>query len=101
MPGTPSEDLHDELGTVVPRPIQLRRTKPGKATDFQQAFKSCVFTENTKRPHLDRTIEMLGEKQDILILSVSMPLVGDYSTHMHDFIYRGLSWSPSEAGTSL
>lgn len=100
MPGTPSEQFHDELGTVS-RPIQLRRPKPGKVTNFQQAIKSCVFTENTKRPSLDRTIAMLGDNQDILILSVSMRLAGDYSTHMHDFIYRGLSWSPLEDATSL
>ena len=100
MPGTPSQDDHDELG-IVPRPIQLRRPKPGKVTNFQQAIKSCVFTESTTRPNLDRTIDMLGDNQDILILSVSMKLTGDYSTHMHDFIYRGLSWSPSEDGTSL
>lgn len=100
MPGTPSEEYHDELGTV-PRPIQLRRPKPGKVVNFQQAFKNCVFTENTRRPNLDHTIEMLGENQDILILAVSMQLIGDYSTHMHDFIYRGLSWSPSDDGTSL
>jgi len=100
MPGTPSEEYHGELGTV-PRPIQLRRPKPGKTTNFGEAIKSCVFTENTKRPILDRTMNMLGDNQDILILSVSMKLIGDYSTHMHDFIYRGLSWSPSEDGTSL
>jgi hypothetical protein len=100
MPGTPSEVFNNELG-AVPLPIQLRRPKPGKAIDFQQAIKSCVFTENILRPGLDRTIEMLGENHDILILSVSMRLIGDYSTHMHDFIYRGLSWSPPEDGTSL
>ena len=100
MPGTPSEEYHDELG-IIPRPIQLRRPKPGRTTNFQQAIKSCVFTENIKRPNLDRTIDTLGDNQDILILSVSMPLIGDYSTHMHDFIYRGLSWSPSEDRTSV
>jgi hypothetical protein len=100
MPGTPSEEHNAELGTV-PRPIQLRRPKPGKLTDFQQVIKGCAFMENTKRPNLDRTIDILGDNQDVLILSVSMRLIGDYSTHMHDFIYRELSWSPPEGGTPL
>ena len=100
MPGTPSEEYHVELGTVS-RPIQLRRPKPGRITNLQQAIKSCVFTENIKRPNLDRTIDMLGDNRDVLVLYISMRLIGDYSTHMHDFIYRGLSWSPPEDGTSL
>lgn len=98
MPGTPSEQYHDELG-VMPRPIQLRRPKPGRITNFQQAMKSCVFTENIVGAHLDRTVDMLGDDQDTLILVISMQLIGQYSTTMHDFIYRGISW-PSD-GTSL
>jgi len=98
MPGTPSDVYHPELGNV-PRPIQLRRPKSGRVTNFQQAIKSCIFTENTRQPNLDRTIDKLGDSQDILILSVRMQLVGDYSTHMHDFIYQGLSWSPPGDGT--
>lgn len=101
MPGAPSQDHHDQLGIIIERPIQLRRPKPGRTTNFQQAMKSCVFTENILGPRLDRTIDTLGDNRDILLLSVRMQLVGDYSTHMHDLIYRGLSWSPPEDGTSL
>lgn len=94
MPGTPSFRFSPEEG-AIPQPIKIWKVKPGQKTVFVNAVdKYMHFTENENRPNLQRSMDVAGDKTDMLVISVSCKLQGTYSTHLYDFIYSGLSYSP-------
>lgn len=56
------------------------------------------FTENKTRPNLQHALNVAKQNKDLLVISVSVVLEGTYSTHIYDFLYRSLSWQPSDKG---
>jgi hypothetical protein len=56
------------------------------------------FTENQKRPNLQQAIDVAMQSDDLFVISVTVVLEGTYSTHIYDFLYRSISWQPSEKG---
>jgi hypothetical protein len=67
--------------------------KPTKAVqDYMR------FTENKMRPNLQEALKVAMQGDDLLVISVSVVLEGTYSTHIYDFLYRSISWQPSDKG---
>jgi hypothetical protein len=58
------------------------------------------FTENNKRPNLQRALDHAMQHEDLFVISVSVMLEGTYSANIYDFLYRSISWQPSEKGTA-
>ena len=56
------------------------------------------FTENQHRPNLQRALDVAMQCNDLFVISMSVSLDGPYSTHTYDFIYRSISWKPSDSG---
>jgi hypothetical protein len=56
------------------------------------------FTENHTRPSLQQAQKVAMEGDDLIVISVSVMLEGTYSTHIYDFLYRSISWEPSDKG---
>ncbi|KAF8967062.1 hypothetical protein BDZ97DRAFT_1656914 [Flammula alnicola] len=57
-----------------------------------------TFCESTSeaRPNMMKCLELLGDNENMFLISVTVKLQGTYSTHMFDFIYKRLSWYPED-----
>jgi hypothetical protein len=56
------------------------------------------FTENENRPNLQRALDVAMQCDNLFVISVSVGLEGTYTTHIYDFIYKSVSWEPSDNG---
>ena len=56
------------------------------------------FTEDRYRPNLQRALNVAMESEDLFVISVSVMLEGTYSANLYDFLYRSISWQPSDKG---
>jgi hypothetical protein len=56
------------------------------------------YTENRMRPNLQQALNVARQGDDLLVISVSVVLEGTHSTHIYDFLYRSISWQPSDKG---
>jgi hypothetical protein len=94
MPGTPS---YAPPGTK--QSLQLRKILPESCVNLHEAVQDYMrFTENKTRPNLQHALNVAKQNNDLLVISVSVVLEGTYSTHIYDFLYRSLSWQPSDKG---
>ena len=59
---------------------------------------SMHFTEDNARPNLQRALDIAMEDDDIFVISISVVLEGTYSANIYDFMYRSVSWHPSDRG---
>lgn len=73
--------------------LLFRFAKPTKAVqDYMR------FTENQMRPNLQQALKVAKQGDDLLVISISVVLEGTYSTHIYDYLYRSISWQPSDKG---
>ena len=50
------------------------------------------------RPNLQQALKVAKQGDDLLVISISVVLEGTYSTHIYDYLYRSISWQPSDKG---
>ena len=110
MPGTPSYSPPN----VKQFPLPLRRIPPKDCPAFDEvrvesaSFRvaeitkvvqnSMHFTEDNARPNLQRALDVAMKDDDIFVISISVVLEGTYSANIYDFMYRSVSWHPSDRG---
>lgn len=110
MPGTPSYSPPN----VKQFPLPLRRIPPKDCPGFNEvraesaSFRvaeitkvvqnSMHFTEDNARPNLQRALDVAMKDDDLFVISISVVLEGTYSANIYDFMYRSVSWHPSDRG---
>ena len=110
MPGTPSYSPP----SVKQFPLPLRRIPPKDCAGFNEVRIESVpfrvaeitkavqnymrFTEDNERPNLQRALDVAMKSNDLFVISVSVVLDGTYSANIYDFLYRAVSWHPSDRG---
>jgi hypothetical protein len=110
MPGTPSYSPPN----VKQFPLPLRRIPPKDCPGFNEvrvesaSFRvaeitkvvqnSMHFTEDDARPNLQRALDVAMKDDDLFVISISVVLEGTYSANIYDFMYRSVSWHPSDRG---
>lgn len=95
MPGTPSYVPSSAKQLTLP----LRKISSDACVNFHEAVQDYMrFTENHTRPKLQQAQKVAMEGDDLIVISVSVMLQGTYSTHIYDFLYRSISWEPSDKG---
>ncbi|KAI0781962.1 hypothetical protein C8Q75DRAFT_789147 [Abortiporus biennis] len=100
MPGSPScgSIRHSGGGPQdLPKPLKLplrRYLNSQKERFLKTVHERVAFTQNDERPNLQMALKLAERNKDMFVLSVSVQLKGTYCTHMHDFIYRHLSYEP-------
>ena len=109
MPGTPSYSPPS-----VKQSLPLRRISPKDCAGFNEvrieSAPFCVaeitkavqnymrFTEDNERPNLQQALDVAMKSYDLFVISVSVMLEGTYSANIYDFLYRSVSWYPSDRG---
>jgi hypothetical protein len=98
MPGTPLFRPDDPGEGLVGHKIQLRKVVGGPDNKkFRKAVADHMyFTRSDGRENLQTALNIAEGKKNMIVLSVTVSLKGTYSTHMHDFLYRDLSWEPED-----
>jgi len=95
MPDTPSYVPPNAKQLTLP----LRKIPSEACVNFHEAVQDYMrFTENHTRQNLQQALKVATECDDLLVISVSVVLQGTYSTHLYDFLYRSISWEPSDNG---
>jgi hypothetical protein len=96
MPGTPLFRPSDPGEGLLGQKIKLRKVVGGPDNEeFAKAVgEHMYFTRSDGRENLQRALDLVTGKKNMMVLSVSVALEGTYSTHVHDFLYRDLSWMP-------
>ena len=110
MPGTPSYSPP----SVKQFPLLLRRISPKDCAGFNEvrvesaSFRVAEitkavqnymrFTEDNERPNLQRALDVAMKNDDLFVISVSVVLEDTYSANIYDFLYRSISWLPSDRG---
>jgi len=93
MPGTPSYAPPGAKQLNLP----LRKVSREVFDRFNGVVEDYMhFTENQHRPNLQQALDVAMRCDDLFVISVSVTLDGPYSTHTYDFIYRSISWKPSD-----
>ncbi|KAF7365042.1 hypothetical protein MVEN_00375300 [Mycena venus] len=96
MPGS-----HYERPENVPLLLRKRTSKGKEQRAFTDAVhKKMAFTEPEPgtRPNLVNLLDIVGSREDVLVICVTMRLGGTFSTHSYDFLFRDLDWSPEPPG---
>jgi len=95
MPGTPSYSPP----SVKQFPLPLRRIPPKDCAGFNEAVQNYMrFTGDNKRPNLQRALDVAMKDDDLFVISISVILEDTYSANIYDFLYRSVSWQPSDRG---
>jgi hypothetical protein len=95
MPNTPS---YNPPG-VKPFPLPLRKIAPKDCANFHEGVQNYMrFTEDDKRPNLQRALDFAMKHDDLFVISVSVMLEDTYSANIYDFLYRSTSWQRSDKG---
>lgn len=96
MPGTPLFRPDDPGEGLLGHKIKLRKVVGGSDNEeFMKAVdEHMYFTRSDGRENLQTALDIASGKKNMMVLSVTVALKGTYSTHMHDFLYRDLSWEP-------
>ncbi|KAH9179231.1 hypothetical protein EDB89DRAFT_785075 [Lactarius sanguifluus] len=95
MPGTPSYAPPGAKQLTLP----MRKISREVFDRFNGVVEDYMhFTENQNRPNLQRALDVAMQCGDLFVISVTVSLDGPYSTHTYDFIYRSVSWKPSDNG---
>ncbi|KAJ6585163.1 hypothetical protein B0H19DRAFT_1108589 [Mycena capillaripes] len=80
-------------------PIALRKRQ--RSAKHEREFSSAVDDKMTltecnpeTRPNLVNLLSMVGSREDMLVICVTMRLEGTFSTHSYDFLFKDLNWRP-------
>lgn len=88
-------------GTPIAQKLPLPDITDELEVSFQTVIdKRMVFRDkrstDTQRPNMENLFKLLGNNENMFIISVSVLIKPDQSTHMYDIFYKRVSWFPED-----